>query len=135
MTINFSKETEQYTTTQRNARVKHFIEFTSKKQLENAEVLTGEELEFAKSIKGTFSYALHEGKRYMAVTIYKANAERKYIFLIVDLQEKAVAEVDSIKNAKAGILELVQESASAEAQQEPATETTDAKNSTSKKSK
>ena len=113
MTIKFSKETEQYTTTQRSTKVKHFMEFTSKKQLENAEVLAGEELEFAKSIKGTFNYALHEDMRYMAVTLYKANAERKYNFLIVDLVEKAIAEVDSIKNAKAGILELVQEAATA----------------------
>lgn len=110
MTIKFSKETEQYTTTQRSTKVKHFMDFTSKKQLENAEVLAGEELEFAKSIKGTFNYALHEDLRYMAVTIYKANAEKKYNFLIVDLKEKAIAEVDSIKNAKAGILELVEES-------------------------
>lgn len=109
MTIKFSKETEQYTTAQRSTKVKHFMEFTSKKQLENAEVLVGEELEFAKSIKGTFNYALHEDLRYMAVTIYKANAEKKYNFLIVDLKEKAIAEVDSIKNAKAGILELVEE--------------------------
>ena len=43
----------------------------------------------------------------MAITLYKANAERKYNFLIVDLQEKAIAEADSIKNAKSAILEQV----------------------------
>lgn len=107
MTINFSKETTLYTTTQKSARVKHFTEYTSKKQLENSGALTGAELDFATSLKGTFSFALHEGKRYMAVTIYRSSAEKKYIFLIVDLKEKAIAEVDSIRNAKAGILELV----------------------------
>lgn len=139
MTINFSTNVEQYTTAQRSTRIKHFTEFTSKKQLENSGALTGEELEFAKNIKGTFSYALHTDKRYMAVTLYRANAERKYVFLIVDLQSKAVAEVDSIKNAKAGILQLVQENAkepaSTENPQEATTEEPETKKSRNRKSK
>ena len=107
MAINFTKNIEQYTTTQKNTRAKHFMEFTSKKQLQDASILTDKELAFATSIKGTFSFSLHEGERYMAITLYKANADRKYNFLIVDLQEQAIAEIDSIKNAKAEILELV----------------------------
>lgn len=110
MAIKFTKNVEQYTTATRTTRTKHFTEYTSKKQLEVADVLTAEELEFVKSIKGTFSFALHEGGRYMAVTIYRASAEKKYNFLVVDLEEMAVAEVDSIKNAKAEILELVEAS-------------------------
>lgn len=109
MAMKFTKNVEQYTTTARTNKVKHFMEFTSKRQLEIASVLTDEELEFVKSVKGTFSFALHEDGRYMAVTLYKANAERKYNFLVLDLQEKAIAEVDSIKNAKAEILSLVEE--------------------------
>lgn len=109
MAITFTKNLEQYTTTQRNAKVKHFMEFTSKKQLEEANILSEERLEFAKSIKGTFSFAMHEDGRYMAVTLYKANAEKKYSFLILDLQEQAVAECDSIKNAKAEILALAEQ--------------------------
>ena len=108
MSINFTKNIEQYTTVQRSAREKNFLELTSKKQLEAADVITAEELAFVQSIKGTFSFALHKGGRYMAVTLYKAsNNERKYNFLVVDLQEKAVAEVDSIKQAKAEIMGLV----------------------------
>ena len=107
MAINFTKNVEQYTATQKNTRAKHFREFTSKKQLEQADILNAQELEFVKSIKGTFSFALHENGRYMAVTIYRASAEKKYNFLIVDLKEKAIAEADSIKNAKSAILEQV----------------------------
>ena len=107
MAINFTKNVEQYTTTQKNTRAKHFMEFTSKKQLEQADILNAQELEFVKSIKGTFSFSLHEEERYMAITLYKANADRKYNFLIVDLKEKAIAEADSIKNAKSEILEQV----------------------------
>ena len=108
MSINFTKNIEQYTTIQRPAREKNFLELTSKKQLEAADVITAEELAFVQSIKGTFSFALHKGGRYMAVTLYKAsNNERKYNFLVVDLLEKAIAEVDSIKQAKAEIMKLV----------------------------
>ena len=107
MAINFTKNVEQYTMGQKSARVKHFMEFTSKKQLQDAGVLPEETLEFAKSIKGTFNYALHEDLRYMAVTLYKANGgDRKYNFLVLDLQEQAIAEANSIREAKAEILEL-----------------------------
>lgn len=109
MSINFSKNVEQYTTAQRNTRVKHFIGFASKKDLESSGVLNDTELDFVKSIKGTFNFALHEDKRYMAVTLYKANADKKYTFLVVDLKEKAIAEADSIKQAKIEILNLVGE--------------------------
>lgn len=109
MAINFTKNIEQYTTTQRNTRAKHFMEYTSKKQLQDAGALEGDALEFATSIKGTFSFAIHENKRYVAVTLYKATAERKYNFLILDLQEKAIAEANSIREAKSSILELVEQ--------------------------
>lgn len=126
MAINFTKNVEQFTTAQRSTRVKNFVEFTSKKQLENAEVLSTVELDFVKSIKGTFNFALHTGKRYMAITLYKASAEKKYSFLVLDLQEQAIAQVDSIKQAKAEILELVaQEAKNTEAE---AVEQTTAKN-------
>ena len=106
MTINFTKNVEQYTTTQRSNKVKHFTDFTSKKQLEEAGVLSQDKLNFVKEIKGTFSFSLHEDGRYMAITLYKATAEKKYNFLIVDLKELAIAEVGSIKEAKAAVLEL-----------------------------
>ena len=106
MTINFTKNVEQYTTTQRSNKVKHFTDFTSKKQLEEAGVLSQDKLNFVKEIKGTFSFSFHEDGRYMAITLYKATAEKKYNFLIVDLKELAIAEVGSIKEAKAAILEL-----------------------------
>lgn len=108
MAINFTKNVEQYTTINRATRAKQFMEFTSKKQLQSANVLTDKELLFVTGIKGTFNFALHNDGRYMAVTLYRVNSvERKYNFLILDLQEQAIAEVGSIKEAKAEILALV----------------------------
>ena len=127
MSINFTTNINQYTTIQRAAKAKQFAEFTSKKQLQDAEILNDKDLKFVTSIKGTFGFAVHNDGRYIAVTLYRANAEKKYNFLVLDLQAQAVAEVGSIKDAKAAILELVEEAeAPAEAPAEEAAPTEEA---------
>lgn len=121
MSINFTSNINDFASTQARAtRVKNFTEFTSKKKLEDAAVLTPAQLEEVKKIKGTFTFALHNDGRYMVVTLYHANAEKKYQFLILDLETFQVAECDSVKNAKAAVMELV--NAAKTAQQEEAEE-------------
>lgn len=121
MSINFTSNINDFASTQTRAtRVKNFMEFTSKKKLEDAAVLTPAQLEEVKKIKGTFTFALHNDGRYMVVTLYHANAEKKYQFLILDLETLQVAECDSVKNAKAAVMELV--SAATTAPQEEAEE-------------
>ena len=121
MSINFTSNINDFASTQSRAtRVKNFTEFTSKKKLEDAAVLTPAQLEEVKKIKGTFTFALHNDGRYMVVTLYHANAEKKYQFLILDLETYQVAECDSVKNAKAAVMELV--NAAATAPQEEAEE-------------
>lgn len=121
MSINFTSNINDFASTQSRAtRVKNFTEFTSKKKLEDAAVLTPAQLEEVKKIKGTFTFALHNDGRYMVVTLYHANAEKKYQFIILDLETLQVAECDSVKNAKAAVMELV--NAAATAQQEEAEE-------------
>ena len=121
MSINFTSNINDFASTQSRAtRVKNFTEFTSKKKLEDAAVLTPAQLEEVKKIKGTFTFALHNDGRYMVVTLYHANAEKKYQFIILDLETLQVAECDSVKNAEAAVMELV--NAAATAQQEEAEE-------------
>ena len=121
MSINFTSNINDFASTQTRAtRVKNFMEFTSKKKLEDAAVLTPAQLEEVKKIKGTFTFALHNDGRYMVVTLYHANAEKKYQFIILDLETSQVAECDSVKNAKAAVMELV--NATKTAQQEEAEE-------------
>lgn len=108
MSINFTSNINDFASAQTRAtRSKNFMEFTSKKKLEDAGVLTQAQLEEVKKIKGTFTFALHNDGRYMVVTLYHANAEKKYQFLILDLETLQVAECDSVKNAKAAVMELV----------------------------
>ena len=119
MSINFTSNIKDFASTQSRAtRVKNFTEFTSKKKLEDAAVLTPAQLEEVKKIKGTFTFALHNDGRYMVVTLYHANAEKKYQFLILDLETMQVAECDSVKNAKAAVMELVNASATAQQEEE-----------------
>ena len=123
MSINFTSNINDFASTQSRAtRVKNFTEFTSKKKLEDAAVLTPAQLEEVKKIKGTFTFALHNDGRYMVVTLYHANAEKKYQFLILDLETMQVAECDSVKNAKAAVMELVNAAATAPQKAEKAEE-------------
>ena len=125
MSINFTSNINDFASTQTRAtRVKNFMEFTSKKKLEDAGVLTPAQLEEVKKIKGTFTFALHNDGRYMVVTLYHANAEKKYQFLILDLETYQVADCDSVKNAKAAVMELVNATPAEEKAEEeaPATE-------------
>lgn len=123
MSINFTSNINDFASTQSRAtRVKNFTEFTSKKKLEDAAVLTPAQLEEVKKIKGTFTFALHNDGRYMVVTLYHANAEKKYQFIILDLETSQVAECDSVKNAKAAVMELVNAAATAQQEAEKAEE-------------
>lgn len=123
MSINFTSNINDFASAQSRAtRVKNFTEFTSKKKLEDAAVLTPAQLEEVKKIKGTFTFALHNDGRYMVVTLYHANAEKKYQFLILDLETFQVAECDSVKNAKAAVMELVNATKTAQQEEEKAEE-------------
>ena len=123
MSINFTSNINDFASTQSRAtRVKNFMEFTSKKKLEDAAVLTPAQLDEVKKIKGTFTFALHNDGRYMVATLYHANAEKKYQFIILDLETLQVAECDSVKNAKAAVMELVNAAATAQQEEEKAEE-------------
>lgn len=108
MTINFTTNIEKYTTTSTTHRASNFHNFASKKQLQNACILDDEALDFILSIRNVFNLAIHKDLQYAAVTLYYAST-KKYGFLILDLQNKAVAECESIKQAKDAILALMYE--------------------------
>jgi hypothetical protein len=104
--LNFTTNIEQYTTASARTHTAHFTQYASKKQLAGANVLDEQALEFLLAIKNTFSFAVHSKLQYVAITLYYANT-KSYGFLVVDLHNKAVAQVESIKQAKQEILALV----------------------------
>ena len=106
MAINFTTNIDKYTTASTTVRTSCFYSYASKKQLQQANVLDDSALQFVLGIKNTFAFAVHKELRYVAVTLYYAST-KKYGFIVLDLHNKAVAEVASIKEAKQAILELV----------------------------
>jgi hypothetical protein len=106
MALNFTTSMEKYTTASTSARATDFTQYASKKQLAQAGALNDEALEFLLAIKNTFTFAVHNEKQYVAVTLYYAST-KSYGFIVVDLHNKAVAEVASIKEAKTEIRALV----------------------------
>lgn len=104
--LNFTTNLEQYTTTSARTHNTQFTQYASKKQLANAGVLSEQALEFVLSIKNTFTFAVHNNLQYIAVTLYYAST-KSYAFLVLDTVNKQVAQVESIKQAKQEIMELV----------------------------
>lgn len=106
MALNFTTNIEQYTTVNARTHSTQFNTYASKKQLAQANVLDTQALDFVRSIKNTFSFAVHTDLQYVAITLYYAST-KSYGFIVVDLHNKAVAQVASIKQAKTEILALV----------------------------
>ena len=106
MALNFTTNIEQYTTASVRTHSTSFTNYASKKQLAQAGVLDAQALDFVCSIKNTFSFAVHAGLQYVAITLYYAST-KSYGFIVVDLHNKAVAQVQSIKQAKQEITALV----------------------------
>lgn len=104
--LNFTTNLEKYTTASARTHNTQFTQYASKKQLASANVLDEQALEFVLAIKNTFNFAVHNAGQYVAITLYYAST-KSYGFLVVDLHKKMVAEVESIKQAKQEIMELV----------------------------
>lgn len=104
--LNFTTNIEQYTMASTRTHAVQFTQYASKKQLASANVLEAQALEFLLAIKNTFAFAVHNDKQYVAITLYYANT-KSYAFLVADLHNKAVAQVESIKQAKQEIMQLV----------------------------
>lgn len=114
MSLNFTTNIAQYTTTAARTHSSQFTQYASKKQLAAADVLPENALQFLSALKNTFTFAVHNSLQYAAVTLYYASS-KSYAFLVVDLSACAVAEVPSIKEAKAEILKLIAEAEAAPA--------------------
>lgn len=80
-----------------------FTDYTSKKKLRAAHVLTDEQFAIIDNIKGFFGVAIHNEKRYAAMTLYRANAVPQYSYLVIDFDTKAIEQAESIKLAKQAI--------------------------------
>lgn len=105
--LNFNTNIQEVVATQETVkRTSSFTEYNSKKKLFDAGVLNEQQQTYIQQLKGTFTFHLHTGNRYLVVTMYY-NKDKKYGFLVVDLETLQCAEADSVKNAKKDVLEIV----------------------------
>ena len=121
--LNFDKNIQEVVANQETVKRTHaFTEFNSKKKLFEANILTETQQAYISELKGTFTFHIHNDNRYLVVTMYYSR-DKKYGFLVVDLETLQCAEVDSVKNAKREVLEIIasQKSETVETQQDEET--------------
>jgi hypothetical protein len=105
--LNFNTNIQEVVANQETIKRTHsFTEYNSKKKLFDAGVLNEQQQTYIQQLKGTFTFHLHTGNRYLVVTMYYSK-DKKYGFLVVDLETLQCAEADSVKNAKKDVLEIV----------------------------
>lgn len=105
--LEFNKNIQEVISSQETVKKAHaFTEYNSQKKLFDAGVLTEEQKSYIRQLKGTFTFNLHTANRYLVVTMYYSR-DKKYGFLVVDLETLQCAECDSVKNAKKAVLEIV----------------------------
>ena len=108
--LNFNTNIQEVVATQETfKRTSNFTEYNSKKKLFDANILTETQKTYIQQLKGAFTFHLHTGNRYLVVTMYYSK-DKKYGFLVVDLETLQCASADSIKNAKKGVVEIVENS-------------------------
>jgi hypothetical protein len=89
-------------------RASDFTEYNSKKKLVEAGVLTASQQEMVMKLKGTFTFHIHNSKKYLVITLFNSS-NKEYNFLVVKLDTMEVIESDTIKNAKQIVLEKIKE--------------------------
>lgn len=105
--LDFNTNIQDVIATQKTTTRTHaFVEYNSKKKLFESGRLTEAQQTFINQLKGTFTFNIHESNRYLVVTMYYSR-DKKYGFIIVDLETFKCAQSDSVKNAKKGVLELI----------------------------
>lgn len=105
--LNFNTNIQEVVANQETVKRTHsFTEYASKKRLFEANILTETQKNYIQQLKGAFTFHLHTGNRYLVITMYYSK-DKKYGFLVMDLETLQCAEADSVKNAKKGVLEIV----------------------------
>lgn len=104
--LNFDKTMEEVIKEQVvTSRTSSFKEYNSKKKLLECGVLSEKQSTFIQQLKNTFTFYLHNDNDFLVITMYYSTT-KKYGFLVVNLDTLQVAEAESVKLAKQGVLEI-----------------------------
>ena len=111
--LNFTTNITQYTTSTRAQRTSNYVNYASKKQLLNANVLTTQQAQFVNSLVNWFCFALHTNKQYLIITFYYAST-KTYAYAVANLHNNSIASVASVAQAKQAVNALVAQQANAQ---------------------
>lgn len=76
-----------------------YVNYTSKKALMDAKVLTTTQADVIGKLKNCFSFSLHNNKQWLVITMYYSN-NKTYSYLAVNLDTLAVTTYSKIAEAK-----------------------------------
>ena len=106
--LKFSTTIEKMIDEQTTGRstTKQFVEYGSKKKLFESGVLDNKVADYIKELKNAFAFHMHKDLRYLVIAMYHPST-KSYGYFVLDTQTLQIAEAESVKTAKQGILDLV----------------------------
>ena len=106
--LRFSTTIEKMIDEQTTGRstTKQFVEYGSKKKLLDSGVLDDRIAAYIKELKNAFAFHMHKDMRYMVIAMYYPST-KSYGYYVLDTRTLQIAEAESVKTAKQGILDLV----------------------------
>ena len=106
--LKFSTTIAEVISTQTTGRTSHkqFMEYNSKKKLLESKLFDETVIKYIRDLKNTFTFSVHKDLRYVVITMYYSTS-KSYKFFVLDTKTLQVAEAESVKMAKQGVLELV----------------------------
>lgn len=103
-TTSIDKVIDEQTTGR--STVKQFVEYASKKRLLESGTLDEQMTNYIKELRNAVAFHVHKDKRYMVIVMYYSTS-KSHGFYVLDMQTLQVAQAESVKMAKQGILDLV----------------------------
>jgi hypothetical protein len=106
--LNFNTTIQEVLNTQTttNNTVKQFTEYNSKKKLLESKILQESVCTFITQLKNTFTFYVHNTTQYIVIVMYYSTT-KSYGFYVLDTTTLKMAQVESVKTGKQGVLELL----------------------------
>ena len=86
--------------------VKQFVEYGSKKRLLESGVLDEQMTKYIRELRNAVAFHVHKDKRYLVIVMYYSTS-KSHGFYVLDMQTLKMAQAESVKMAKQGVLDLI----------------------------
>lgn len=106
--LNFNTTLQDVINTQTTTRTNEgqFTEYNSKKKLLGSNVLPQNVCNYISQLKNTFTFYVHNSAQFVVITMYYSTT-KTYGFYVLNTTTLQIAQADSVKLAKQGVLQLL----------------------------